>query len=194
MRNSYDSIAEDWHASRTHFGARKYIDLILSRLKPGAEILDIGCGTCVPVAQYLIQNGFHVVGLDQSAKMLEIARRVVPEAELIHGDMRELNFTRRFAAVIAWDSVFHIERAHHQAIFQNIARLLTPEGWLLLSAGGSGHEGFTSEMFGHTFFYSGHEPEETLRLLKIEGFEVDLFEEDDPSSQGHIAIIARRVA
>ncbi len=194
MRNSYDSIAEDWHASRTQFPARKYVDLILSRLEPAAKILDLGCGTGTPIAQYLVQKGFYVVGVDQSAKMLDIARQVVPGAELIQADMCDANLTGSFAAAIAWDSIFHVERAHHRAIFRKLSGLLDPGGWLLLSAGGSGHEGFTSEMFGHTFFYSGYEPEETQGLLTVEGFGVDLCEVDDPSSRGHVAIIARKVA
>jgi cyclopropane fatty-acyl-phospholipid synthase-like methyltransferase len=194
MRDSYDSIAGDWHASRTGFGARRYVDLILSRLTPGAKLLDLGCGTGVPIAQYVIQKGFRVVGVDRSAGMLEIARREVPEAELIEADMCEVNLAEGFAAVIAWDSVFHVGRAHHPAIFQKLSSLLDPGGWLLLSAGGSGHEGFTSEMFGHTFFYSAYEPEEVLGLLRAAGFEIDLCEADDPSSRGHLAIIAKKVA
>lgn len=194
MQNSYDAIAVEWHASRAVFAARKYVDLLLARLDPGASILDLGCGTGAPVAQYLVGKGFRVVGVDQSAGMLEIARRAVPEAELIQADMRELNLEGGFAAVIAWDSVFHVERAFHQAVFTKIYELLVPGGWLLLSAGGTGHEGFTSEMFGHKFFYSGHEPPETLRLLQAEGFEIELCEEDDPSSKGHIAILAKKAA
>ena len=69
-----------------------------------------------------------------------------------------------------------------------------PSGARVLDLGcGTGHEGFTSEMYGRTFFYSGHEPEEALRLLRAEGFEVELCEEDDPSSRGHIAVVARKV-
>jgi hypothetical protein len=49
-------------------------------------------------------------------------------------------------------------------------------------------------MFGHTFFYSGYEPEVARNLLEAEGFKVELWEVDDPSSRGHIAVIARRVA
>lgn len=194
MRNSYDSIAEQWHAGRTGFAARKYVDLMLAGLAPGAGILDLGCGTGVPVAQYLVRKGFRVAGVDQSAGMLDIARRVLPEARFIQADMRELNLRESFAAVVAWDSIFHVERADHQAVFRKIFGLLDPGGRLLLSAGGSGHEGFASEMFGHTFFYSGHEPGQTLRLLRAEGFEVELCEEDDPSSRGHIAVIARKAA
>ena len=194
MPNPYDAIAEDWHASRRPFAARKYVDLVLNNLRPGSKVLDLGCGTGVPIAQYVVEHGFHVVGVDESAKMLEIARRVVPGAELHQGDMCDLNLAERFEVVIAWDSVFHVERVNHRVIFQKIHNLLEPGGLLLLSAGGSSHEGFTSEMFGHTFFYSGYDPEELVALLSAERFEVELCEEDDPSSQGHVAVIARNLS
>jgi hypothetical protein len=63
----------------------------------------------------------------------------------------------------------------------------------LLSVGGSGVDDFTSEMFGHTCFYGGHEPEVARKLLEAEGFEIEVWEVDDPSSRGHIAVIARKV-
>jgi|SRR5215204_2756092 len=194
MQTSYDAIAEEWHAAPRNFGARKYVELILDRLAPGSRVLDLGCGTGQPIALHLAERGFRVVCVDESEKMLEIARRVVPVAEFVRADMCELNLDGGFAAAVAWDSVFHVGRERHREIFRKLYGLLDPGGWLLLSAGGTGHEGFTSEMYGHTFFYSAHEPAETLRLLSEEGFTVELCEEDDPSSRGHIAIVASRPA
>jgi hypothetical protein len=136
--------------------------------------------------------------------MLRIAKDVVPGAVLIHADMVEVEFRDKFAAAIAWDSVFHVERKHHQAVYHKLADAIEVSGRLLLSVGGSdaedsasadsGAEGFTSEMFGQTFFYSGYEPKVARRLLEAEGFEIEKWEVDDPSSRGHIAVIARRVA
>jgi len=193
LRNPYDHIAEQWHSSSRVFRARKYVDMTLQGLQPGANILDWGCGTGTPIAQYLIRRGFRVVGVDNSEKMLEIARRVIPEAKLIRGDMLDLELDGQFSAAIAWDSIFHIERVHHRAIFLKLYELLEPGGRLLLSAGGSGVEGFTSEMYGQTFFYSGHEPEVTMGLVRAEGFEIDFWEVDDSSSKGHIAVVATKV-
>jgi cyclopropane fatty-acyl-phospholipid synthase-like methyltransferase len=194
VRNSYDAIADEWHAQPREFKARKYVDLILEGLRPGARVLDLGCGTGEPIALYLVRRGFRVVGVDESAAMLDIARRVVPEAELIRGDMRDVKLAGGFDAAVAWDSVFHVKRAHHRAVFRKISGLLAPGGRLLLSTGGSGHPGFTSEMYGRAFFYSGYAPAETLRLLTAEGFRVELCEEDDHSSRGHLAVVARKVA
>jgi len=193
MPTPYDRIAEDWHASRRAFTAKRYVDVLAGRLEPGAGVLDLGCGTGEPVARYLVERGFRVVGVDESAAMLEVARRVLPGAELICADMCALELDEQFAAVVAWDSLFHVERGRHRSVFEKLAAWLSPGGLLLLSAGGTGHAGFTSEMHGHDFFYSAHDPAETLRLLTSAGFEVELCEEDDPSSRGHLAVVAWRV-
>ena len=174
MQTPYDAIADEWHAARRNFGARKYVELILSGLAHGARVLDLGCGTGEPIARYVAARGFRVVGLDESEQMLKIARRVVPGAEFVHADMCEMNLDGGFAAVVAWDSVFHVGRERHREVFRKLHGLLDPGGQLLLSAGGTGHEGFTSEMYGRDFFYSAHEPAETLRLLTEEGFVVEL--------------------
>jgi cyclopropane fatty-acyl-phospholipid synthase-like methyltransferase len=209
-RNSYDQIAERWHANRRspdHMGRTlAYVDKILEGVQRGSRVLDLGCGTGEPVAAHLVRRGFRVVGVDQSEKMLEIARRVVPEAELIRADMVDVELNGKFAAAVAWDSVFHVERRHHAAVYRKLADALEDGARLLLSAGGSDAcededsargdadaEGFTSEMFGHTFFYSGYAPKVARSLLEAAGFEIELWEVDDPSSRGHVAVIARRV-
>jgi cyclopropane fatty-acyl-phospholipid synthase-like methyltransferase len=198
MQNSYDHIAEQWQANfrgQTYVDrVLGYVDLVLEALQPGAKVLDLGCGTGNPIAKYIVEKGFRVTGVDQSEKMLEIAKKAVPEAEFINSDMISVQLADGFGAAIAWDSVFHVERKHHSGIYHKLAKSLERGGRLLLSVGGSGADDFTSEMFGHTFFYSGHEPEVARKLLEAEGFEIEVWEIDDPSSRGHIAVIARKVA
>jgi cyclopropane fatty-acyl-phospholipid synthase-like methyltransferase len=206
MSNSYDYIADQWHANSRgqNYVDRVlgYVDRILEGLPRGSKVLDLGCGTGNPIARHVVQRGFQLVGVDQSKKMLEIAQREVPQGEFIHADMLEVEFHDEFAAIVAWDSAFHLERKHHAALYRRLANSLAAGGRLLLSVGGttsedttsdySSDEGFTSEMFGQTFFYSGFAPKVARELLEEAGFEIELWEIDDPSSRGHIAVIARK--
>lgn len=212
MQNAYDHIAEQWHSQKRGQAyidhLLRYVDLAVEGLQPGSRVLDLGCGTGKPILKYLVEKGFRVTGVDQSEKMLEIAKREVPEAEFIHSDMISVQLAPGFAAAIAWDSIFHVERKHHSEIFHLLADALESGGRLLLSVGGSdaataeeladpydaAAEGFTSEMFGHTFFYSGYAPQVTRGLLEAAGFEIEVWEIDDPSSRGHIAVIAKKAA
>lgn len=132
-----------------------------------------------------------MTGVDASAALLEIAQREIPEARFLRGDMRLAEPGGPFDAIVAWDTVFHLPRADHASIFARFAGWLKPSGRLLLSLGASEWEG-TSEMLGETFFYSGHEQAENCRLLGEAGFELLHWEVDDPSSRGHLAILARK--
>jgi ubiquinone/menaquinone biosynthesis C-methylase UbiE len=60
---------------------------MIERLSP-AKVLDVGCGTGF-MTQHLKGE---VVGLDQSAAMLEIARGRVPQATFVRGDALNLPF------------------------------------------------------------------------------------------------------
>ena len=198
----YDLIAEQWHANkRAHDYLEhvlRYVDRVLEALPAGARVLDLGCGTGEPVAKYVAERGFHVTGVDESEQMLKFARQSVPEAELILADMISAELAGPFDAAVAWDSMFHVERKHHAAIYRKLGDALRTGARLLLSVGGSEPtesegEGFTSEMYGHSFYYSGFTPEVARQIIEAAGFEIELWEVDDPASRGHIAVIARKL-
>lgn len=204
MNKPYDLIADQWHANQRAQGyiehVLRYVDRILEGLPAGAKVLDLGCGTGEPAAKYIIDRGFSVTGVDESSEMLKFARQTVPEAELLHADIVTVELTDTFDAAVAWDSMFHVERKHHAAIYRKLANALRKGARLLLSVGGSAPaeddsvEGFTSAMYGQTFYYSGFAPEVTRKLIETSGFEVELWEVDDATSRGHIAVIARKMA
>ncbi|MFH1942729.1 MAG: hypothetical protein ABIL68_11575 [bacterium] len=47
-------------------------------------------------------------------------------------------------------------------------------------------------MLGQTFFYSGYAPEKSISLIEQSGFSIVTWEIDDPSSRGHLVVIARK--
>ena len=155
-------------------------------------MLDVGCGCGTPILEYLTGIGLAVTGLDAAGGMLAFARAAVPQSTFIHGDMRTADPGGPFDAIVAWDSVFHVPRTDHRSVFERFSSWLKPGGRLLVSLGGSAADDFTSDMLGETFYYSGHEPSEALMILKEAGFETEHWEVDDPSSRGHIAVLAVR--
>lgn len=97
VTQSYDKIIKwfDEHRSRDLF-EKPYLDLAMSHLKPGAKILDLGCGMGEPIAKYFIDKGFQLTGVDGSTKMIDLAASRFPKATFIHGDMRELALDETF--------------------------------------------------------------------------------------------------
>jgi len=63
-----------------------------SVVRPGDRVLDAACGTGDFAVAALHAGAGSVVGLDFSERMLERARRKVPAADFVHGDVLALPF------------------------------------------------------------------------------------------------------
>jgi predicted TPR repeat methyltransferase len=80
----YDSLAETWsgdaYANPALFYRRRagVIATLGGALAPGARILELGCADG-GLSEALVQDGFFVEGMDVSTRMVEFARRRVPE-------------------------------------------------------------------------------------------------------------------
>jgi SAM-dependent methyltransferase len=171
-RTAYDSIAAQWDAARVSFYGREaeYLDTFLAGLPPSSAILDLGCGTGRPMAERVIARGHRVTGIDQSEELLAIARARLPQARWIFSSLETYPFDECYDGMICWDTLFHIERSHHEPILSRISQCLAPRGRLMLTIGGSDHPSFTDTMFGQRFFYDSHTPQRVLDLLTGFGF------------------------
>ena len=117
VRRSYDACAEEYGESRK---VEPGIEIrgLLDRLENGAAVLDIGCGTGVPIAKSLA-NRYQVTGVDVSQEMISWARQNVPTGEFVCDDVMSVEFEpARFDAVVAFYSIFHIPRERTPDIVQ----------------------------------------------------------------------------
>lgn len=65
------------------------------------HILDIGCGTGIPYAMFMVDKGFMVTGIDLSGKMVKAAARNVPDARFLQMSMTEIPFKDEFDGVVS---------------------------------------------------------------------------------------------
>jgi SAM-dependent methyltransferase len=106
-------------------------------VSPGQSVLDVACGDgrlAVPLAA----AGYKVIGLDQSPKLLSLAKRRFPETqgrlELVTGDMRAFQLPKpvdAVACVFASFGMFLDERDHVKTL-QAFHAALKPGGRLYL--------------------------------------------------------------
>ena len=137
-------------------------------LPSGAAVLDLGCGAGVPVTRWLARR-FVVTGVDVSSRQLELARRHVPQANLIKADMTDLSFEpESFDAVVAFHSIIHVPRAKHPALVEKIQRWLKPGGAFFASWALGAWEGEEEdwESWGAPMRWSHHDGETNLTLLR----------------------------
>jgi 2-polyprenyl-3-methyl-5-hydroxy-6-metoxy-1,4-benzoquinol methylase len=96
----------------------------------GAEILEVGCGTGW-MCEALLGFG-RVTGLDLSRKCLDEARRRMPHADFIVGDVMHLDLPEnRYDVICALEVLAHID--DQPGFIAKLARLLKPGGLLMLA-------------------------------------------------------------
>ena len=110
--------------------------LQLAELAPGADVLDVPCGHG-RIAKRLAAAGLNVTGLDQSRLFLDQAARDAKEygvsIELVHGDMRALEWEGRFDCVVNWFTSFgYFDDETDRKVLAGFRRALRPGGILLL--------------------------------------------------------------
>jgi 2-polyprenyl-3-methyl-5-hydroxy-6-metoxy-1,4-benzoquinol methylase len=198
MKANYDSISEEWCKARKKLPPRDsdLFDYFMANLPDRGKILDMGCGSGVPITAQLAEAGFSVHGIDRSKKLLDEAKMNVPTASFEKAEIEEYHITGKYNAVILWDSLFHIPREKHSDILKTIFGSIPQDGLLMLSSGGSKEDlpPFTDFMFGTEFFYDSFTPEKLLGRLKEIGFSIDKYvvlnEPDGERDKGRIGIIA----
>lgn len=166
-RASYNKIASQWDKARKECYGREqdYLNVLLSGLPDNALVVDIGCGTGRPLAEYVISRGHRVFGIDQAEELIKLAKARFPREQWILSSIEQYEFSEDFHAAIIWDALFHIDRSMHAIILRRIVEKLPRGGKFMLTVGGSAHPPFIDTMFGQEFFYDSHTPEETIRIL-----------------------------
>jgi SAM-dependent methyltransferase len=188
----YDENAAAWAALRSGSGELEaaWLQRLAALLKPGAEILDIGCGSGEPLARDLISAGFAVTGIDSSPSLIAICRERFPDQKWIVGDMRALELGARFDGAIAWHSLFHLSPDDQRGMFARLAAHLREGGVLMFTSGDD--EGVrVGEWQGEPLYHASLSQEEYRSLLEAAGFEVLDFRPRDPECGGATVWVAQ---
>lgn len=192
----YDRVAEDYDRNRNRNRGQPlmeapYLERLLSGLPAGAEVLDLGCGSGEPLARFFIERGCRLTGVDAAPAMLRLCRERFPHASWIEQDMRSLDLGRRFDAIIAWDSFFHLDADDQRGMFAIFGRHMAPGGYLLFTSGPRAGIAI-GDMYGHELFHASLDADEYTRLLRGQGFEVILHRIEDPHCGRHTIWLAQR--
>ena len=173
------------------------------------SVLELGCGTgrvTVPLAK----SGFDVVGVDNSAAMLALARSHVARSDLagrsgsgsvllMQMDVQAIEWTDRFAlALFPLNGFLHLTKVADQvAALCGIHRALLPGGWLIVDLPNP-HTVFTPTADGQLYLRRCFQSEQGRPVTSLISTQTDLAEQmqhmvlfyDEPDADG----LVRRTA
>lgn len=108
-------------------------DLVSALLKdrPGAAVLDAGCGTG-RVGSELADRGFDVVGADLDPVMLATAKAKAPRVRWVLGDLVDIDLDREFDLIaLPGNVMIFVADGTEGPVLSNLSRHLRPGGLLV---------------------------------------------------------------
>jgi SAM-dependent methyltransferase len=137
--NDYDEAfspeLNPYRAMMWRLEQRALSDILSSHPRSGQiALLDFACGTG-RILGHVRGHVASATGVDVSPSMMEVARKVAPEAELIEADLSQQDTLgeRRFDLITAFRFFPNAEPELRRAVFPVLARHLAPDGLLVFN-------------------------------------------------------------
>jgi tRNA (uracil-5-)-methyltransferase TRM9 len=131
-RENYNLIAKEFSATRKEIWEE--LKFLFEDLKEGEKVLDLGCGNGRWYKVFK-EKKVDYFGVDNSEKLIEIAKENFPDAKFFVGDALNLPFQDDF-----FDKVYSIALLHHIPsedfrikVLKEAKRVLKPGGILILT-------------------------------------------------------------
>jgi SAM-dependent methyltransferase len=143
VRRGYDRASaryDEEYDGHTKYAA--WLGQLAERLPAGSTVLDLGCGSGLPVARDLAAAGMRVVGVDFSDVQIQRAHELVPAAEFLRADITAVGFaSESFDAVVSFYALIHLPLDDQRPLLRRVAGWLRPGGLFVAT---TGHQGGTS--------------------------------------------------
>lgn len=188
----YDRHAIEWDddRKRASWNDKAWHDRFVACLTQGATVLDLGCGSGMPVAHNLVQHGLYVTGVDSSPTMISLCRNRMPEQEWIVSDMRTVVLDRRFNGILGWDSFFFLRPDDQRKMFNVFAAHASPSALLMFNTGPRYGEAI-GQYRGEPLYHASLDSAEYEALLDQFGFKVVSYTVEDHEAGGRTVWLAQ---
>jgi SAM-dependent methyltransferase len=131
----WEAAAAAFEATRSAVGATTVGAWARRHLRPGALVLDAGCGTGLPVSAALLAAGLRLHAIDAAPSMVAAFRRNFPGVPAACEAIEESGlFGCRFEAIVAVGLLFLLDAQAQEELIARFADALAPGGRLLFTA------------------------------------------------------------
>lgn len=131
----WNDVAEQFMAMRSTTGVRLVRSWARDSLPQSGSVADIGCGSGVPIAQALIEEGFEVFGIDASPILIAAFQRRFPGVfSACETAQDSAYFHRKFDGAVCVGLLFLLTEKDQQQVIRRVANSLMAGGRFLFSA------------------------------------------------------------
>jgi SAM-dependent methyltransferase len=137
---NYDNVDQCFDELRSQtIGVSEITDIIKCNfILP--SVLELGCGTGLPIGKRVVEISKSYLGIDNSGKMLSRFKANLPDANCMLLDMINLAIINgRFDFIYCWGSLCHLPAEHQLMVLQTIHDKLCGNGIFAFTSGE--HEG-----------------------------------------------------
>jgi len=137
--NGYEGVAAEFLAGRgrapsSAVGARFVRDWARA-LPGGATVIDLGCGSGLPITKVLVGEGLNVYAIDAAKTLVAAFRHNLPGRPVACESVEDSPFfDRTFDGVVAWGLIFLLLPGAQRRLIKRIADILVPGGRLLFTS------------------------------------------------------------
>ncbi len=104
-------------------------------LAAGSDVLDLGCGTGIPITKILIEEGLAVHGIDASPSLARTFHENFPNMPIACEPAEESSFfDRKFDHIIAWGLIFLLPEAAQIRVIEKAANALNKSGKFIFTS------------------------------------------------------------
>ncbi|MBF9041811.1 methyltransferase domain-containing protein [Rhodobacterales bacterium HKCCE4037] len=187
---AYEREASRWAEQRNRdLWELPLLEACVAGRPPGLRVLDLGCGSGQPIAEWFVRRGDAVTGVDGAAAMIAELRARVPEVRAVRADMRALDLGETYDIILAFNSFFHLGEASQRSMFPIFAAHAATGSRLLFTTGPAHGEAWGT--VGQSEVYHMSLAPDAYRDLLVEhGFKDLWFRPEDPDLNGHSVWLA----
>jgi len=132
--NGWEAVAPRFMAERSVIGAAT-VRAWCRTLPAGASVLDLGCGSGVPISEALIGEGCVVYGVDASPSLVAAFHQRFPQAQVVCEPVEESGFfDRQYDGVVAVGLLFLLRPDVQRAVIRRVSAALKADGRFLFTA------------------------------------------------------------
>jgi len=174
-RKAWNQIVTDGKTIHTSLGKyeSELLDLFIKNIPKNGKVLDLGCGTGIPISKIIYDSNLNVTGVDVSDNMIKIFKNNFPKATAFRMPMTEIIWGNKFDGIVSSYSLLCLPLDEFPLMASKIYKALKRGGYFLLFLNeGDSKEGQVQEVQGQQMFSTGVSEKEIRDIFESRGMEI----------------------